>query len=243
MKRYFYLSLALFVMLIASNVLAQNEPPASVTTKSGVVYYNGRELVSPFTFTGEGADTLFLNGIPYDPQRMPKGNLSPSSVSASCLSRHALNVTASERAKLGHSKEEGLQFMANVYGESSLVDSVVLYEHSICVYWHGEETGEEVLLPPLESGRFDRLTYHQQLQAEFWQVVNQGGLVAFGEKGYRVTSPQKWMPKTERAMEKIRTNVALVETDYASTALQNPDFRADYRAKHDGGLQKEPRKE
>lgn len=202
--------------------------------KCGYVYYSGRELKPPFKFTGHGTDTLYLNDIPYAPVRRRKKTFGPPVVVTKLTrQQHALGVLAHERSKAGKMYEERLAMYAEIYRQSSLVDSVKIgSDFSVKVYWKDmreypnnfeicelprEEPPSDSMLAEL---RLKRLKSHEE---SFWRTYNKGGIVTFGEYGH-IFSPAGQTARNRELINRLARGDSLTAEDVWGSILHYKTF-------------------
>ena len=249
----YVLSLALVFAFIASNVGAKSDRVRKGTDDAGIKALEGAAIMygrllpkGDHVFSNVGGDTLRLNGLPYWPLR---GRISAAELLPPEMVREILERSkgrhefrdATWKAVLrmhenGASYEECLDTFAAAYAKSPLVvaGSVQKWEEGISFRWANDGMEEGMILSFEGIRPYDRLKHHQELIAEFWRVVNSGGLVARGCTGmesYFITTPPTQLKKTAELLERISRGERLSQEDVLGTPLCNRTFRADVEAK------------
>ena len=185
-------------------------------SEEAVVIAYGHRLERPFLFTGEGGDTLYLNGFPYCPLRKAPEAL-PESIATLVTSssredstRWVLGRDAAQAAASSVGSLEGVQNALNIYKASDLVEHAFVGGGILFVKYKAFPDTIEVYLPApgtdlkeLEYGkvpRSDPAEIHRRLISTFWALVRGGALIEFGET-YRYSSPRHTMERAPHANE------------------------------------------
>ena len=217
----------LMVCLVSGVALSTEEVVVDSTSSPGLVYGYGAKLGPPYEFTvSEDSKTLYLNGLIYD----GPGDTRPSEVTVSeeMRVRHELSEKAHMQSELGATYDERLAHLAAAYISSPLVKSVRKDSVTIYVRWASNPDIEQGVMLRREEQKldFDVVAFREELIDRFWQIVNAGGMVAFG-KDYHVLVPAACVPKTIEQIERIRRGEPPERLDVVNTALQNRRFLGD----------------
>lgn len=232
------LPVALLVGLIHGKA-AVTDPytvPAPVSGHA-TVYAYGERLTPPFVFTGLDGDTLYINGVPYDPRR-PAVPLTIPAVNAELMNRHELALAALEVSTEGRDRNERLTLFRDVYEASPLVTRVEQTENGVTITWVGGER-EEITLPedvntaPVQNRHARRV----ELIRCFEQTIRMDGLLAFGDR-YHVTACGTRAQATLELIRLVENGQQPTATLRKDTALQNERFLADL-TKQNGRKDKE----
>ncbi|HMA76942.1 MAG TPA: hypothetical protein VKO43_06520 [Candidatus Krumholzibacteriaceae bacterium] len=224
-----------------------NESPAGDTTgekKKGLVIYRDRVLEPPFKFTGHGPDTLRLNGIPYfparridpkfepqPPKRIHMDEWNPEEIKLPSMKEygkmHRLSVRADKSTDSVDTLEDKLDVYAETMSRSSMVDSAIIKNNEILVYWKYDRPipeyhslacqGPHKLTEEQRHAR--RLEMDRNQEKRFWKTYNDGGTIVFGAGPGITYAPESSTPRNLRAINKILSGDTLTEREKRSTVF------------------------
>ena len=204
--------------IIAVLVVLTTAIPGGAGESSGHVIICGQEVTPPWNFSGQGEDTLRLNGIPYSPVRC-KPKRRPAKVSELTKAQHALSVASYEAAKNATTYAEKLRISAEALRSSDLVDSVTIEDWGLCVYWHGQENTEDVIIPRFETRQRSQSEIHQERIDDFWQTMNSGSLLIIFD-GQTLTIPRIRVLQTLALIDAFRARRVIPDSLYLSSDLR-----------------------
>jgi hypothetical protein len=191
----------------------------------GAVYGYGVRLDWPYTFTeSEDGKTLYLNGLVYDgPGVRPPPEIT---VTETVRSEHELSVRAYEACRLAETHSERKAIYARILRESDLVVDVREFSQGVYVTWRSSPEDEEEVIIPREDSQFDLEEFRRRLVSEFWDTVNSGGMIAFGER-YHIRVPPGRVSKTVEQINLVRSGASRDQLGASDAALQNEHFLDD----------------
>ncbi len=189
----------------------------------GPVYAYGTRLTVPYEFTGVGTDTLWLNGHVFEAYPQTSGLPIPEKV----IERFALFENAGEAMVEASTYLDSLKRFAAVFQASPEVQSVEITPQGVNILWVGDNEAEVGMIPRGPQPPPMTVTEAQEeIISMFWAAVEKGGLFAFGRR-YHVTTPLKYVAKTERSIARLEQGEELSSDNVRHTALQNSLFVAD----------------
>jgi len=217
------------VLACVSAARADADPQAA----PGRVYVDGVELAPPFTFTGVGTDTLYLNGRPYAVFGPLDAGAASIEVPAAHLERFAFADSAWTLIKRAEPSDR-LALLASIYRDSPLVLEVQEYESWLRVRWASDpDEWEETNVPTEDIEPLDVMTCQQTLMNQFYATVERCGLFAFGTQPrnhYHFTMPRTAMPQFDRILAGIKAGESL---NPAAVGL-SPQFLEDLTRSQNG---------
>jgi hypothetical protein len=222
-------------LLLFSSVLAS--PAARVTiftTGNGVVYYHGRLLAAPYTFSAdfhmEGADTLwdrvYINGHPLTPRQPHHAMTHLDSFSVS-RARALGDACARAHIPEGATSLERTPAIAAAYASvRTLVDSArVIADRQVDVYWKGSlrpahfSIGDRPMLTPPEQSR---AKIHETLNT-YAPSLERGAALLFHDEVIIV--PRSKLPLLDREIASVRGGAS-----QGNLILRNPTVVAEFRS-------------
>lgn len=228
--------------------------PCESLGQSLVIGY-GVVLDPPFAFSGIGADTLSLNGLAYYPTPQLEGDpvTVPPEISKFTADTDTLRQAAFAAVAGLPDSTAVLNTMADVYGQSPLVDTVIP-RHDIgklevtwvfapfqgIPWFIGPQDLVRAGARPPPVLREDQTSLHQTLVEQFELIVERGGYVAFGTDYFITCGSQAATRSTRRALRALADGdrVDLATTD--RTPLVNPAACREIRLQNWGRLGRTP---
>jgi hypothetical protein len=240
------LILRIFLALIVISIF-YNEVSAGDTTgvkNKGLVIYRDSILEPPFKFTGYGPDTLRLNGIPYSParridprfepkppKRLYKDKRKPEEIKLPSMKEygkmHRLSVRADKNTDSVDTFEDKLDVYAETMSQSSMVDSAIIENDEVLVYWKYDRPipeyhslacqGPQKLTEEQRYAR--RLEMDRHKEESFWRTYNDGGTIVFGAGPGITYAPKSSTSRNLKAINKIFMGDTLTEREKRSTVF------------------------
>ncbi len=236
----------LFCAILAFASDRAQESVQSSDAKIGIVCAYGVRIDRPYVFSRIGSDTLRLNGYSFSPNHELVGY----PIMEYYISRLALEYITREislkAAIIAREKtetySEQLRIQAKILNSyTDLVEFAHISPDTEFIFVKFKYRNDAEIRFGLRSSFGKILSYrelHEMRMAMFWRFIKEGGMVAFG-KGYKIYCPHQQVPKTLKAIHKLKNGETLNKSDIRFTALENELFYADVKREINRSLAKD----
>jgi hypothetical protein len=206
-------NLICLLVLLIGGTSAQNG------NSEGHIIICGRDVDPPWIFSGQGTDTLRLNGIPYRPKRCsPKRLYSNIKVSQQVIARSAVRNDARNLCRHVEKYEDKLECYASVFRSSDIVDSVTIQSNSLTIYWKGRATSDHMILAREPHESKSKSQIHQMAIDSFRRSINNGCLI-LELSGRSLIIPSGRVPQALEVIELIRGGEQISESLLSKSGL------------------------